>query len=86
MFSAEELEKIICGSNQIDFGELRKGARYGAGYLPTTQIIIWFWEILDEFTEDQKKSFLSFTTGSDRIPINGLSNLKFIIERQSCDS
>ena len=45
-----------------------------------------FWEIVHEFTDDQKKLLLRFATGSDRVPIGGLSKLKLIIARNGPDS
>jgi hypothetical protein len=86
LFSAEELEKIICGSNIIDINELRLGARYGGGFKPDTPIIKQLWEVLHEFNPEQRKAFLSFATGSDRTPVGGLSSLKFIVERHTTDS
>lgn len=86
LFSPEELEKIICGSSIININELRNGARYGGGFKPTTPIIISFWEVLEELTQEQRKAFLSFATGSDRIPVGGLASLKFIVERHTSDS
>ena len=42
--------------------------------------MIWFWEIvLDEFSDDQRKKLLAFTTGSDRAPITGLEDMEFIL-------
>ena len=35
---------------------------------------------------EQKKQLLMFTTGSDRIPVGGLSNLKLIIAKNGPDS
>lgn len=32
-------------------------------YEETSTIIRWFWEILEEFTEEDKANFLFFTTG-----------------------
>ena len=37
-------------------------------------------------SEDNKKKFLRFTTGSDRVPINGLKSLAFIIAKNGGDS
>jgi len=45
-----------------------------------------FWEIVHEFTDEQKKLLLQFATGSDRVPIGGLSKLKLIIARNGSDS
>jgi len=46
----------------------------------------YFWEIVHEFTDEQKKQLLQFATGSDRVPIGGLSKLKLIIARNGPDS
>ena len=35
---------------------------------------------------DSKKKLLMFTTGSDRIPIRGLSTMTFVISRNGPDS
>lgn len=45
-----------------------------------------FWEIVHEFTEDQKRRLLQFTTGTDRVPVGGLSKIKLIIARNGPDS
>ena len=36
---------------------------------------------MHEFSEEEKKKFLFFCTGSDRVPIQGLRSLKFVISR-----
>lgn len=35
---------------------------------------------------DEKKSLLSFVTGSDRVPLKGLSTIAFQIMKQGADS
>ena len=37
-------------------------------------------------SQEEKKRFLSFCTGSDRSPIKGLGSLKFVISRAGPDS
>jgi ubiquitin-protein ligase E3 A len=37
-------------------------------------------------TIEEKKKLLMFCTGSDRVPIRGLSNLVFVISRNGPDS
>lgn len=39
-----------------------------------------------EFNVTQKKQLLAFVTGSDRIPIGGLSKLRFVIVKNGPDS
>lgn len=45
-----------------------------------------FWEIVHEFSDEEKKKLLFFATGSDRVPIGGLSKLQFVIAKNGGDS
>ena len=40
-----------------------------------------FWEVVQNFSTSQQKLLLHFTTGSDRIPIGGVSEMHFKISR-----
>ena len=82
ILSPKELELIICGTPTLDFNELKKAAQY-EDYTPDSITIKYFWEILLEFNEEEKKKFLFFATGCDRAPINGLSSLPFTISRNA---
>jgi hypothetical protein len=49
-------------------------------------MIKWFWDIvLNEWDDEKRRKLLSFTTGSDRAPVNGLKSLKFFIIREDGD-
>lgn len=39
------------------------------------------WNVLEEFSEDMRKRFLLFTTGSDRIPVGGAVMMTFKVSR-----
>lgn len=43
----------------------------------------YLWEFLHTLTDEEKKNFLTFVTGTDRVPIDGLKTLKFNIQRHS---
>lgn len=45
-----------------------------------------FWDIVHTFTEEQKRLFLQFTTGTDRAPVGGLGKLKMIIAKNGPDT
>jgi len=45
-----------------------------------------FWEIVHAMTYDQKKKLLMFVTASDRVPLKGLGNLTFVIQRNGPDT
>ncbi|KAJ3314833.1 putative E3 ubiquitin-protein ligase HTD2 [Boothiomyces sp. JEL0838] len=85
LFRAEEIQELICGSPSLDFKALEESTVYD-GYEADTPIIRYFWEIVQGFTDEQKKQFLVFTTGSDRVPVGGLGKLQFVIARNGTDS
>jgi len=35
--------------------------------------------MLEEWSDDQRRALLTFSTGSDRAPVNGLRSMKFYI-------
>ena len=85
LFSAAELELLICGGKTLDFAQLQEGAQYQDGYEAdgSDAAIKFFWSVLSEFDEREKKLFLKFVTGSDRCPIDGLAVLKLAISRNT---
>mmetsp|Transcript_13630 Transcript_13630/g.13651 ORF Transcript_13630/g.13651 Transcript_13630/m.13651 type:complete len:364 (-) Transcript_13630:40-1131(-) len=84
-FKPKELELLICGNPILDFYELEKYTKY-EGFNRNSKTVIMFWEIVHSFTEEEKRKFLKFVTGSDRAPINGLGTLEFVISRNGEDS
>lgn len=36
----------------------------------------WFWEVFHDLSEAEKKKFLLYLTGSDRIPIQGMKAIR----------
>ena len=84
VLTPDELELIICGTQLLDFNELKKAARYEE-YTKDSETIKYFWEILLDFNEEEKKKFLSFATGCDRAPIDGLGSLNITISNGGTD-
>ena len=48
--------------------------------------VSWFWEIVHSWALKQKKCLLSFVTSSDRVPLGGLGELMFVIQRNGPDT
>ena len=84
VLTPDELELIICGTQLLDFNELKKAALYEE-YTKDSETIKYFWEILLDFNEEEKKKFLSFVTGCDRAPIDGLGSLQITISNGGTD-
>lgn len=79
IFKYEELELMVVGSSNLDFDALERVTLYAEGYKKDDQYIKDFWSIVKSFSEEDKKKFLQFSTGSDRAPIKGLGSMEFII-------
>ena len=84
ILNPEELELIICGTQILDFNELRRVCKYEE-YTKDSQTIKDFWDVLLTFNEEEKKKFLSFVTGCDRAPIDGLGSLPITISNGGTD-
>ncbi|XP_069704563.1 probable E3 ubiquitin-protein ligase HECTD2 [Periplaneta americana] len=80
MLRPEEVEMLVCGSPTLDLNELRKVTEYD-GYKGDDPIILDFWEVLHSLSDELKKKFLLFATGSDRVPVGGMGEMTFKITK-----
>jgi len=80
LFHAQELQAMVTGNEDYDWGELERNCSYKGGYKVRDSTILLFWEVFHEMTLPEKKDFLLFLTGSDRIPILGMKTLKMCIQ------
>lgn len=76
LFHSHELMSVVVGNEDYDWDQLESNAQYKNGYTSSDKPIIWFWEVLKEISLEEKKKFLLFLTGSDRIPIQGMKAIK----------
>lgn len=86
LFRPEEVELLVSGSKQFDVTQLHKATEYENGYTAESQIIKDFWEIVYGMPIEWQRKLLEFSTGSDRVPVGGLSNLKLVIAKHGPDS
>ena len=85
ILTPEELELILCGSSNLNFYELQKVCIYKDGYNKESLTIKYFWEVVFNFDEEEKRKLLSFITGCDKAPINGLGKFTISITRIGTD-
>ena len=76
-----ELEILIRGSPDYNFFELEKVTKYENGYTKDSPVIVNFWKLVHSFPTNLKQKLLSFISGSDRVPIKGMSNMNFTIQQ-----
>lgn len=62
LFSANELEMLICGKSIIDVADLKQCTRYH-GLSRNCSQVKWFWEILEDMDQTTLASLLFFITG-----------------------
>ncbi|XP_034937131.1 ubiquitin-protein ligase E3A [Chelonus insularis] len=85
LFRPEEIEQLVCGSKVFDFTELEASTEYD-GYTSDSEAIKNFWRVAHSLPLESQRRLLQFTTGSDRVPVGGLSRLKMVISRHGPDS
>ncbi len=66
------------GNEDYDWYVLENNAIYKKGYSSSDPTIRMFWEVFHELPLEDKKKFLLYLTGSDRIPIQGMKAIKVI--------
>lgn len=76
VFDARELELVIAGTAEIDINDWRLNTEYRSGYHDNHQVIIWFWQVIEKFTNEQRLRLLQFVTGTSSIPYEGFAALR----------
>ncbi|PGH14304.1 hypothetical protein AJ79_03126 [Helicocarpus griseus UAMH5409] len=85
IFTPEALKTVVEGISEIDIDELEHHARYEGGFEPDQRIICDFWDIVKRYSQTRKRQLLEFVTASDRVPVNGISSIMFVIQRNGTD-
>ena len=86
LIDVEEFQLLVEGTNHIDIDVLRVSTTYSDGYTDNSPTVRHFWSVVGEFDDHQKELLLEFVTGSRRVPIGGLSRLRFVIQRHGTDA
>ncbi|XP_025832632.1 E3 ubiquitin-protein ligase HECW2 [Agrilus planipennis] len=88
VFDARELELVMAGTAEIDLVDWRQNTEYRGGYHDQHQVVIWFWQAIERFSNEQRLRLLQFVTGTSSIPYEGFAALrgsigprKFCIEK-----
>lgn len=74
MFDEFELELMLSGLPEINIEDWRRYTEY-SGYDDACPQIQWFWEVVEELSQQDRVLLLQFCTGSSRVPFGGFSNL-----------
>jgi len=69
LMTGQELELLTCGEADIDLAALRAHTAYGATASATMAHVRYFWQALESFTPDQRRLFLKYIWGRNRLPL-----------------
>ncbi|CAN0370869.1 unnamed protein product [Lampetra fluviatilis] len=75
LLSPRELRDVAFGKASYDWPALEQGVVYAKGFNARHSTIKMFWEVFRELSDEQKKRFLIFVTGTDRVPLSGMKAL-----------
>ncbi|XP_072563291.1 probable E3 ubiquitin-protein ligase HERC6 [Paramormyrops kingsleyae] len=81
LFQPHELMELMVGNEEYDWEKFRQNSIYEGAYQSNHPYIKMFWEVFEELSEDEKRTFFLFLTGSKRVPILGMDQ---VIMRVQC--
>ena len=64
----QEAEKLVCGTPTVDVDLLQRHTEYSAGMSTETPVVQYFWAVLRSWENEQRRRFIKFAWGQDRIP------------------
>ncbi|KAK2909214.1 hypothetical protein Q8A67_005051 [Cirrhinus molitorella] len=83
MFHPEELQKLLHGSPKYEWSELQQCASYEK-CSASDELVQNFWTVFFELSEENKRKFLMFLYGTDRVPVGGFSKRPLKIFQSDC--
>lgn len=81
IFTPDALKSVVEGIQEIDIQGLKEATRYEDGFERDQPFIQDLWNVIQGFTVDQQRQLLEFVTASDRVPVNGIKSIMFVIQR-----
>ncbi|XP_011895507.1 PREDICTED: probable E3 ubiquitin-protein ligase HERC6 isoform X4 [Cercocebus atys] len=77
-FYPEELMTAIIGNTDYDWKQFEQNSKYEQGYQKSHPTIRLFWKAFHKLTLDEKKKFLLFLTGRDRLHARGIQKMEIV--------
>ncbi|KAJ0000758.1 hypothetical protein NQD34_005778 [Periophthalmus magnuspinnatus] len=74
-FDHKELELIIGGLSKIDLTDWKTNTRL-KHCTSESNVVRWFWQAVEAFSEERRGRLLQFVTGSTRVPLQGFKALQ----------
>uniref|UniRef100_H2S6M8 HECT domain-containing protein n=1 Tax=Takifugu rubripes TaxID=31033 RepID=H2S6M8_TAKRU len=78
-FQPEQLQTVMVGQENYDWEVFKQNTVYEKEYHATHPTIVIFWDVFAKLSAEEKKKFLLFLTGSDRVPFRGMKSIKMTV-------
>eukprot|EP01027_Heterolobosea_sp_BB2_P014295 GEZU01020551.1.p1 GENE.GEZU01020551.1~~GEZU01020551.1.p1 ORF type:complete len:1614 (-),score=413.09 GEZU01020551.1:176-4381(-) len=79
-FYVHELEEIICGvMEKWDIKTLMEATKCDHGYSSNSRAVKFLYQIMSEMDVTEQRQFLKFVTGSPKLPMGGIKNLRPVL-------
>ena len=76
-----QLEELVCGKHKLDVYLLKKKTKYEGGYKENDEVIKWFWEWLENSSENNQILYLKFVWGRTRLPRDDICSYTHIVSK-----
>ncbi|KAK6851308.1 hypothetical protein PG987_000942 [Apiospora arundinis] len=80
LLNAPLLQSLVEGQQDIDIAELKRAARY-VGWDASHRTVRDFWSVVRRYDDGMRRKLLEFVTASDRVPVGGMRNIQFVVQR-----
>nr|XP_035978617.1 probable E3 ubiquitin-protein ligase HERC6 isoform X2 [Halichoerus grypus] len=78
LFHPEELMTAVVGNTDYDWKLFEENSRYDQGYHKSHPTILMFWKAFHKLTLEEKRKFLFFLRGNDRLPVRGKQEIGIV--------
>lgn len=78
VFDFQEVELLLHGLPHVDMDDWVANTEYTGDFAnqPNHKVVLWFWDVLRSYEDEQKAKFLQFVTGTSGVPIQGFGYLQ----------
>jgi E3 ubiquitin-protein ligase HUWE1 len=76
VFTAEELDAVICGENEVDVADWKHNCEFGGEYSESHPVIMTFFAVIGGWSQEDLGRLLAFVTGSPQVPLGGFSEYR----------
>lgn len=85
LLTSNVLQSLVEGVQEIDVSELRRYTRY-VGWDAGHRAVRDFWSIVKRYDDGMKRKLLEFVTASDRLPVGGVKNMNFVVQKNGVET